>query len=175
MAAHGSANGATLEDEVVRLAAIEEIRTLKARYWRYVDTKQWDAFGTLFAAESSFLDHAAGFACDGPDEIRSRIEAVLQPALTVHQGHQSEIEILDETHARGIWMLEDYLSFPPGEVTPENPYAGSIVRGWGHYVEEYVKVDGAWRFHRIDLYRLRLEVQSPFATEYPPVAVAAVT
>ncbi len=66
-------------------------------------------------------------------------------------------------------MLEDYLIFPPGEVTPANPYAGSTVRGWGHYVEEYVYLGDGWRFQRIDLYRLRLEVESSHATDYPPV------
>jgi hypothetical protein len=167
------ANGSSTDDHVARLVAIEGIRNLKSRYWRFVDTKQWDAFGALFAPDATFLDHSANFGCDGAEEIQAKIEAVLQPALTVHQGHQSEIEILDETHAQGIWMLEDYLIFPPGEVTPENPYAGSTVRGWGHYVEDYVKLDGAWRFQRVDLYRLRLEVESPFATDYPRVPAPA--
>jgi hypothetical protein len=35
----------------------EEIRVLRAQYWRFVDTKQWPAFGRLFAADATFTDH----------------------------------------------------------------------------------------------------------------------
>jgi len=33
-----------------RLVAIEEIKTLKARYFRFVDTKQWDDLRACFTA-----------------------------------------------------------------------------------------------------------------------------
>ena len=33
-----------LRETVERLASIEEIRGLKARYFRFVDTKDWDGF-----------------------------------------------------------------------------------------------------------------------------------
>lgn len=159
-------------ESVARLLAIEEIRHLKARYWRFVDTKQWDEFGSLFAPDAHFLDHAASFECFGADEIQAKISAVLDPALTVHQGHQSEIEIESDTAARGVWAMEDFLEFPAGEVGPLNPYAGATVSGWGHYVERYVRIDGDWRFQKVDLYRLRLVVNSPSTTAYPPVAGA---
>jgi hypothetical protein len=156
-------------DSVDRLVAIEEIRRLKAQYWRFVDTKRWDDFGRLFAPDAHFLDHHAKFGAQGAEAIQAKISAALHPTFSVHMGHQSEIDIDDDQHARGIWTLEDYLIFAPGEVTPENPYAGTTLRGWGHYVEAYVKLDGAWRFQTIDLYRLRVEVTSPQATPYPPV------
>jgi hypothetical protein len=156
-------------ESIERLLAIEEIRRLKSQYWRFVDTKQWDEFGSLFAPEAHFLDHAAPFECFGAAEIQAKISAVLEPALTVHQGHQSEIEIESDTAARGIWAIEDFLEFPAGEVGPLNPYAGATVHGFGHYVEQYVKIDGSWRFQKVDLYRLRLVVNSPTATAYPPV------
>ena len=34
------------------LEALEAIRRLKARYFRYVDTKQWDRFGELFCEDA---------------------------------------------------------------------------------------------------------------------------
>jgi hypothetical protein len=157
-------------EPIEQLLAIEEIRRLKARYWRFVDTKRWPEFGELFAPDAHFLDHAAQFGAEGAEAIRDKIAGALDPTFSVHTGHQSEIDVDDDEHARGIWTLEDYLVFPPGEVTPEAPYAGASLRGWGHYVEAYVKLDGAWRFQTIDLYRLRVEVQTLQATRYPPVA-----
>jgi hypothetical protein len=157
-------------DPVDRLVAIEEIRRLKARYWRFVDTKRWDDFGELFAPDAHFLDHAAQFGAEGADAIRDKIAGALDATFSVHMGHQSEIDVDDAEHGRGIWTLEDYLVFPPGEVTPESPYAGASLRGWGHYVETYVKLDRTWRFQTIDLYRLRVELGTLQATQYPPVA-----
>lgn len=156
-------------DPVDRLMAIEEIRRLKAQYWRFVDTKRWEDFGRLFAPDAHFLDIAAQFGAEGAAAIQAKISSALQNTVSIHMGHQSEIEIDDDEHARGIWTLEDYLVFPPGEATPGDPYAGATVRGWGHYVEAYVKLDSAWRFQTIDLYRLRVEVQTTQSTAYPPV------
>lgn len=150
------------------LLALEELRTLKARYWRYVDTKRWDAFGTLFAPDATFTDHSAGFSCDGRDGIVSGISGVLDDIRTMHQGQQSELEILGPDEARGIWAMQDYLVFPPGAPHPTNPQPVQSLRGWGHYVERYVRVDGAWRFRTIDLYRLRLETTTVSNTDYPP-------
>jgi hypothetical protein len=160
-------NGTGALDPVTRLLAIEDIRRLRAQYWRFVDTKQWAAFGRLFAPDAHFLDHATGFECDGAAEIESKIEAVLQPAMSVHHGHHAEIDFDDESHARGIWAMYDYLRFPPGEVTPQNPYAGASVHGYGHYVDQYVRLDGRWLFQTVDLYRLQIEVLTPASTPYP--------
>ena len=159
----------SVEEQVARLVAIEEIKALRSRYWRFVDTKKWDDFGRLFATDATFMDHAAQFGCNGREEIQGNISAVLQPALSVHQGHQYEIEVLSDTTARGIWVMYDHLEFPPGPITPQDPYAGAHVDGWGHYLDEYVKVDGEWLFQTVNLNRLRLTVNSPSSTEYPPV------
>ena len=89
-----------MSDAIERLEAIEEIRRLKARYWRFVDTKQWERFGELWAPDATFTDHSAAFHCDGAQEVRDKIAAALpDDVVTVHHGHQSEIEI-DEPRAR---------------------------------------------------------------------------
>lgn len=150
------------------LLALEELRTLKARYWRYVDTKRWEAFGALFAPDATFTDHSAGFSCEGRDGIVSGISGVLDEITTMHQGQQSELEVLGPDDARGIWAMQDYLVFPDGVPHPTNPQPVQSLRGWGHYVERYVRIDGAWRFRSIDLHRLRLETTTVAHTPYPP-------
>ena len=44
-----------------RLLAVEQIRQLKARYFRLLDTKRWDEFEALFSADAVFdMREAAG-------------------------------------------------------------------------------------------------------------------
>ena len=38
-------------DEIERMTAIEDIRRLKARYFRCLDTKDWDGFRDVFASD----------------------------------------------------------------------------------------------------------------------------
>jgi hypothetical protein len=63
-----------------------------------------------------------------------------------------EIEITGEGTARGTWAMFDYVEWPPRE-------GGARVglTGYGHYLEEYVREDGAWRIRRTHLSRLRVD------------------
>jgi hypothetical protein len=160
----------TTVDAPTRLAAIEDIRILRARYWRFVDTKDWAGFRQLFTDAATFSDHSADFHCVGGDDIAGKISAVLQPVFSVHHGHQAEILVHDAEHASGIWAMDDYLIFPPGVPHPTSPTPTETIRGYGHYYDEYVKVDGGWRFAKVDLYRLRLEVAGHSSTPYPAAA-----
>jgi len=152
-----------------RLIAIEQIRNLHARYWRFVDSQNWDAFGALFTADAGFTEHLTGFHCEGAGEIQAAVAAFLNGATTVHHGHQSEIEVHDDGTADAIFVMEDYLIFPPGAVNPGTGAPMSTLHGYGHYVEKIVKVEGEWRFQQVDLYRVRVETEGSAATEFPPI------
>jgi hypothetical protein len=52
-----------------RLEAIEEIKQLKARYFRCMDTKDWDGFTSVFAPEAR-MDVSGEFSGDGADGSR---------------------------------------------------------------------------------------------------------
>ena len=58
-----------------------------------------------------------------------------------------ELELTSPTEARGIWAMEDLILY-----RGPAPVAG--FRGYGHYFENYRKVDGAWRIQTIRLERL---------------------
>jgi hypothetical protein len=145
----------------------DELRELKARYWRFVDTKQWDAFVELFADGATFADHGADFRCADREEIATKIPAALERVISIHHGHQHELEILDADRAKGIWVMEDYLIYSGENQFPGVDLSTSAVHGYGHYVEEYARHDGAWKFAKIDLYRLRLEVESLVSNPLP--------
>jgi uncharacterized protein (TIGR02246 family) len=136
------------------LDEIEAIKRLKARYFRLMDTKQWELFGDVFTEDATLAaspDPNETFR--GRAEIVRRVSGALRDARTVHHGHMPEIELTGADTATGIWAMYDFVELPQ-----------LVLHGWGHYHEEYVKQDGAWRIRRSHLTRLRLDItQKPTA------------
>jgi hypothetical protein len=135
------------------LQDIEEIKRLKGRYFRYMDTKRWDDWRHLFAPACRFEGTSRRY--DSVDEFVSGTRARLDEAVTVHHGHMPEIVLLDEVSARGIWAMFDRVEFP----TLIDHGRGAVGRGftgYGHYEEAYEKVYGEWRIASLRLTRLAL-------------------
>jgi uncharacterized protein (TIGR02246 family) len=130
------------------LLDIEEIKQLKARYFRCLDTKDGDAFAELFTADA--VMDADGYVEEGRDKILDFLTRILDGVTTVHHGHMPEITITGPDTATGVWSMFDYLTFPVGE-----PPRG--LRGYGHYHEEYAREQGGWRIRRLTLTRLRVD------------------
>lgn len=138
---------------------IEAIKALKARYFRFMDTKQWDAFAELFTADAHMdtsgefermgMDGSMGIV-DGNQAIGEYVKASVDVAVTCHHGHMPEIELTSPTTATGIWAMFDYVDFGA-----DGPYPG--LQGYGHYHETYEKVDGQWRIASLKLTRLRVD------------------
>jgi hypothetical protein len=136
------------------LCDIEEIKQLKASYFRLLDTKQWDKLRGVFTDDAVFEGTNRHFS--GPDDFIAGNSQRLGPAKTVHQGHMPEIRILGPGKARGIWSMHDWVEFPaPATEGPHTGERGFI--GFGHYQEEYRKVGGAWKIALLRLTRLRLD------------------
>ncbi len=150
--------------EIERLTAVDAIRQLKARYFRGVDTCDGDLVRGILAADC-VLDYMG--CCTDPATGRDYIPAmnvVLHGReswksdgmarfgiVSVHQGHDLEVEFLDDTTAKGIWSMTDRLWFPPGGEF-------SLMTGYGHYHETYVKVGGDWQIRTTRITRIRVEV-----------------
>ena len=134
---------------VDRLLEIEQIKQLRHRAARLFDTRDYDAYEDLFVPDVVMTIRGQG----DPYTLRGRNELIRAarstPAgTTVHHVHMPEIELLDATHARGIWALKDHVALPG--------YRQFI--GYGHYLDEYLKgADGRWRFSSYEITRLRVE------------------
>jgi hypothetical protein len=141
--------------DVERFLAIEEIKQLKARYFRCVDTKDWDGFAALFAPDATVDYTPPGgnpkdWSMSGEANITSFVRKALEGAVTVHHGHMPEVEIISSTGARGIFAMEDLIWWPEGR-------RHKTLHGWGHYQETYGKIGGKWVIKTLRLTRLRLE------------------
>jgi hypothetical protein len=146
-------------DRLAQLVEIEEIKRLKARYFRLMDEKRWDEWAEVFAEDFEGEVHGPHpeLRFHGRDDFVSRNREILATAPTIHHGHMPEIELTGADRAKGIWAMFDYVELP--EFT---------LRGFGHYHEEYVKQGGRWRIRSMRLTRLRCDV-----TPGPPAGPAA--
>jgi SnoaL-like domain len=143
-----------LMDTLDELRAVEQIKQLKARYFRCMDTKDWDGFQAMFARDASMdtTQEAPDIEIvHGDENIRRFVEGAVGPVVTVHHGHMPEIDVTGPTTATGIWALQDLLVWPNG----------LRLLGFGHYHETYEKVGGEWRIASSKLTRLHMDFTDP--------------
>ena len=150
--------------ESERLGAIEDIKQLKSKYWRGVDSSDGDLVRSILA-EDCELDYIG--CCTDPSsgqDFMPAMNVVLKGRdswisdafkragiITVHQGHNSEITVTSETTAEGIWSFTDRFFLPPG-----NPF--TRLTGYGHYHETYEKIGGGWKLKTTRVNRIWVEV-----------------
>jgi len=139
-------------DPVEKLLALEELRNLKARYFRLVDGKHWNAWGELFEPDivAEFPDDDTSAVYRSREEFVANVKSFLHPAVTLHHGHTPELDLLTPTSAKGIWVMQDWLYWPEGKET----VGIRSILGWGHYHETYVKTSGSWRISTLKLTRI---------------------
>lgn len=147
-------------DALQRLIAIEEIKQLKARYFRLMDTRDFDGMAFVFCKDAVFDCTEGGGVTPlggtfngrelpvthGREAIIAWIRHSFRETTSAHHGHCHEITIDSDTEAHGIIAMEDYLR-GPDRVT-------EYVHGIGHYHEKYRFEDGEWRIAATKLTRL---------------------
>jgi hypothetical protein len=154
---------AALPVDTSRVADVLALHQLKARYFRLLDTKQWDEMRTLFTPDMLFFHDRTMFpsstepASRSADEFIANVSALLASSVTVHHGHSPEIELTGDWTATGIWAMFDHV---------EGTNDGRTFEGYGHYHERYEKgEDGRWRIKELRLTRLRY-VPAPESSDY---------
>jgi hypothetical protein len=138
-----------------KLLAIEEIKQVKARYYRCMDSKDWPGFEAVFAPDAT-VDftppggNVADWLASGRTNIVAFVRKVVEPAVTVHHGHMTEVEVTSAITARAIFAMEDLIWWPEGSWR-------RTLHGWGHYHETYEKIDGKWLIKTLRLTRLQVD------------------
>ena len=155
-------------NEIEKLLAIEEIKQLKARYFRSMDTKDESLYRSVLTEDYSFdapgiiTDPITGYS-PYPDPTTSIVRgrdvcvnaifaAIRHPDYSsFHTGHMPEIEIVDDNNAKGIWSMTDVIGFAAGDGTK-----GNFI-GYGHYYDTYRREDGVWKIASVKLVRHRVD------------------
>jgi hypothetical protein len=139
------------------LLLIHAIRGQKARYCRFVDTKEWRELAELIVERPRLRFYAPDgtlqYRFDSTAEWIDLMTTYLAGAHTIHQVHNDEIEIISPSEIRAIWSMEDYLILAPGEDRPAS------IHGYGHYYETWRLFAGRWQLTELDLYRTILEIK----------------
>ncbi|MFN3232737.1 MAG: nuclear transport factor 2 family protein [Alphaproteobacteria bacterium] len=151
-------------EDVTRLLAIEDIKQLKSRYFRAIDTHDWELLATVFAEDAVFDFTEANFDPNFPDPDRTvtppvhgrdaivdAVRTALNEAASAHHGHLPEIEVTSETTAKGIIPMEDNVRNVSGAVDFQ-------LKGYGYYEETYEKIDGRWQIKTSFIRRLWVDL-----------------
>lgn len=129
-----------LEKETQKLRDVIEIMNLKGKYFRCLDSKDWDGLETTFSPNVSTSYSNGKLSFHGPKEVTNYFKQTM-PAemISMHMGHTPEITVNDDGTAVGRWYLQDNLIFTDG-----SPYAGIGIQGGAFYTDKYEKIDGKW-------------------------------
>src|SRR5271170_7217357 len=129
---------------IEELTAMEGVRQVKARYFRFTDAKDWEGLATVFCRNAS-LGGVNGPMFGGVEAIVDLIRRGTEGVATIHQGHCHEVWVDSPDLARGIIAFEDLgFSDRTNEV---------VMHGYGHYHEIYRHEDGAWRISECKIAR----------------------
>lgn len=143
------------------LEDIEQIRQLKFRYCRCIDTANLDELKTLFTEDASVRYQGGSylFEAQGRDKILEAIGyAFHSQAIALHHVNHPEIELISSTEAKGTWYLKDWFLDLKNRI---------ITDGSALYKDTYVKRNGNWLIQRATYERI-YEIVTPL-TETPNI------
>lgn len=137
-----------------QLSDLEDIRTLKHRYFRGIDTADAALLSGLFTDDVS-VDYRGGnyrARFTGRDNMLEFLaNAFHSGALAMHHGHMPEIRLTGDSSAEGIWYLEDIFI---------NTEAGTHTFGTAIYKDRYRRTGDSWKIAHTEYDRV-IEVILP--------------
>jgi hypothetical protein len=141
-----------------QLSDIEEIRTLKHRYFRGIDTADTALLGELFT-DDVVVDYRGGnyrVSLSGRDDMLDFLaNSFHSGAVAMHHGHMPEITLTGPNSATGIWYLEDIFI----NIEDKTHTIGSAI-----YRDVYRCVGGRWLIERTEYDRV-FEMVRPLAAD----------
>jgi uncharacterized protein (TIGR02246 family) len=137
---HTATTNSTVEQRLQKLEDTEAIRSLLIAYGRALDSRDFKAYGQLFAKEGSWKGGMG--SATSPESIQKMVQAGfsrMSPELYEKSNHvmtSLDIKVDGDTAqawSRWLWVVEGADKRP------------RLERG-GHYEDTLVREDGRWRF-----------------------------
>ncbi|GAB11225.1 putative dehydratase [Gordonia araii NBRC 100433] len=140
------------------LADIHDITTLKYRYGRCLDTREWDGFAATLAPDATArygtVSQGDPLHFDGRDAIVDYMRTSLTGNIvSTHTFGNPEITV-DGDQATGSWSMSDVVIAPDFD---------TVITGTSYYSDRYAKIDGRWYISHTEYYRL-YEAITPMAS-----------
>lgn len=141
-----------------QLSDLEDIRTLKHRYFRGIDTADMGLLAGLFTDDVA-VDYRGGEyrvrLAGKADMLEFLANSFHSGAVAMHHGHMPDITLTGEDEAEGIWYLEDiFISLEDRTHT-----IGTAI-----YRDRYRREGGRWKIARTEYDRV-IELVSPLAPD----------
>ena len=133
------------------LEAIELIKQLKARYFRFLDTGNQEGLESVFTKDATahFIGGHYDIDVQGRDKLlKFYAYSFTEEKFGMHNGHHPEISV-DGDNATGLWYLQDIFI---------NLEENTTVMGSAIYEDTYIKVDGEWKIKTTNYERLWEEI-----------------
>lgn len=140
------------------LVAIEQIKQLKARYFRAIDTCNLELLSSVLATDVkiSFDSPTYQFELNGIEEaIEFYRSHFTNRRFGMHNGHTPEI-VVNGDQATGLWYLNDLFI---------NLDEQTMLNGSALYEDHYIKLQGEWRIINTGYKRL-LEMIGPLDAQW---------
>ncbi|WP_353807607.1 nuclear transport factor 2 family protein [Agromyces sp. SYSU T00194] len=130
-----------------QLADLEQIKVTKYRYYRFLDTKEFDGIPDLFIEHPTISFAGGSVQLDSRDELVSMLRTHLTDPniLTWHQVGQADVTFTSETTATA-WFAQNDVAI---DLTNDTTTVGAA-----YYRDEFVKVDGQWKYSASSYRRL---------------------
>jgi hypothetical protein len=131
-----------------QLSDFEDIRTLKHRYFRGIDTADMALLSGLFTDDVA-VDYRGGnyrVTLTGREDMLEFLANSFNAGfMAMHHGHMPEITLTGEDTAEGIWYLEDIAI----TLATRSHTVGSAL-----YKDVYRREGGAWKIARTEYDRV---------------------
>jgi SnoaL-like domain len=141
-----------------QLSDAEDIKVLKHRYFRAIDTADEALLRTMFTDDVA-VEYRGGEYLVSLTGNEAMIEFVLNSfhagVAGMHHGHMPEITFTGADDAEGIWYLEDIFVDLERNV---------LTIGSALYKDRYKRVNGEWKIARTEYDRI-LELVEPIRPE----------
>ena len=139
-----------------QLSDIEDIRMLKHRYFRSVDTANAELLKDMFT-DDIVVDYRGGYYHISLTGKTAMLEFLANSFNTgiaaMHHGHMPEITLTGEDTAEGVWYLEDIFI----NLERKTHIIGSAI-----FNDKYRRVNGKWKIERTEYDRV-LEMVYPLS------------